>query len=249
MYTLLILVIMIFIPVPVMMKHMLTGRNAYRGILEGSLSAITGVTIVFLVFWSLTGASFFEVMNTALSQISIEDMKQNNPYLMGMRGMEPDAMQLALDNVKEIMKLAFPGTIIVFSLVTAYLNYAFLSWLIGKSGKKISGLPPFRAFSLPKNIIIGSLIIYLLSYITVKMGIIDKSLIMFNLELLFTFIFSVQGLAVVFYFGFLKKVPKLILLILSGIFISTWLGQTVLFLLGLTDVALDIRKRFPRATT
>jgi uncharacterized protein YybS (DUF2232 family) len=76
------------------------------------------------------------------------------------------------------------------------------------------------------------------------MGIIDKSLIMFNLELLFTFVFSVQGLAVVFYFGFLKKIPKVVLLIVSGIFLFTWLGQTFLFLLGLTDVVLNIRKRF-----
>jgi len=242
MYTMLILMIMIFIPIPVMMKYMLTGRNAYRGILEGSLTAVTGVSILFLIFWSLTGATFFEVLNSALNQISVEDMSQS--YLMGMKGLEPDAMQLALDKVKEATKLAFPGTIIVFSLVIAYLNYAFLSWLFGKTGKKVSGLPPFRTFSLPKNILIGSVIIYLLSYITVNMGIIDKSLIMFNLELLFTFVFSIQGLAVIFYFGYLKKIPKVVLVIVSGIFIFTWLGQTFLFLLGLVDVVLNIRRRF-----
>lgn len=244
MYTMLILLIMIFIPIPVMMKYMLTGRNAYRGILEGSLTAVTGVSILFLIFWSLTGATFFEVLNSALNQFSLEDMNQSGHYLMGLNGLEPDAMQLALDHVKEVTKLAFPGTIIMFSLVIAYLNYAFLSWIFGKTGKKISSLPPFRTFSLPKNIIIGSVIIYLLSYITVNMGIIDKSLIMFNLELLFTFVFSIQGLAVVFYFGYLKKIPKAVLLIVSGIFLFTWLGQTFLFLLGLTDVVLNIRKRF-----
>jgi uncharacterized protein YybS (DUF2232 family) len=79
------------------------------------------------------------------------------------------------------------------------------------------------------------------------MGIIDKSLMMFNLEMLFTFVFSIQGLAVIFYFGHSKKIPKLVLIIVSGIFILTWLGQTFLFLLGLTDVVLDIRKRFSQA--
>ncbi len=106
-----------------------------------------------------------------------------------MKELEPDAMRLALDNVKETTKLALPGMIIVFCMVITYLNYAVISWVFRKSGRKISALPPFRAFSLPKNIIIGSLIIYLLSYFTVNMGIIDKSLIMFNLELLFTFVF------------------------------------------------------------
>jgi uncharacterized protein YybS (DUF2232 family) len=163
---------------------------------------------------------------------------------MGMKQMEPDTMQLEFENMKEMAKLAFPGTLIVFSLVAAYLNYGFLSWLIGKTGRKISSLPPFRTFSLPRNIIIGALIIYLLSYITVNMGIIDKNLMMFSLEMVFTFVFSMQGLAVIFYFGYSKKIPKIVLVVISAIFVLTWLGQTFLFLLGLTDIILDIRKRF-----
>lgn len=244
MYTLLILLIMIFIPIPVMMKYMLNGRNAYRGILEGSLSAMTGVALIFLIFWSMTGATFFEVLNSTLSQITVEDMNPNSYYIMGMKQMKPDAMQLALDNVKEATKLAVPGMIIVFCMVIAYLNYMVISWFVSKTGRKISTLPPFRAFSLPKNIVIGLLIIYLLSYITVNMGIIDKSLMMFNLQLLFSFVFFIQGLAVVFYFGHSKKISRVILIIISVIFVFTWLGQTFLFLLGLTDVVLDLRKRF-----
>jgi uncharacterized protein YybS (DUF2232 family) len=239
---------MIFMPIPIMMRYMLTGRNAYRGILEGSLSAMTGVALVFLIFWSMTGATFFDVLNSALNQISVKDMNMNTYYLMGMKQLQPEAMQLALDNIKEMTKLAFPGTLAVFCMIFAYLNYAAISWLVGKSGKKISNLPPFRVFSLPKNIIIGSLIIYLLSYITINMGIIDKSLMMFNLEILFTFVFSIQGLAVIFHFGHLKKIPKFILFIVSAVFFFTWLGQTFLFLLGLADVVLDLRKRFSKQT-
>lgn len=244
MYTILILLIMIFLPIPVMMKYMLTGRNAYRGILEGSLSAVTGVALVFLMFWSLTGATFFDVLSSSLSKISVENVSLNSYYMMGMKDLQPDAMQLVLDKAKEMTKLAVPGTLIVFCMIIAYMNYGMISWIISKTGRKISILPPFRAFSLPKSIIFGSLMIYLLSYITANMGIIDKSLLMFNLELLFTFVFSIQGLAVIFYFGHTKKIPKFILVVVSAVFILTWIGQTFLFLLGLTDVVMDIRKRF-----
>jgi len=171
-------------------------------------------------------------------------MQLSGYYMMGMKELEMDTLQLALEQMKEMTKLAVPGTIIVFSMVIAYLNYAVISWVIGKTGKKISKLPPFRVFSLPKSIVLGSLLIYVLSYITISMGIIGKDLIMFNLELLFTFVFFIQGLAVVFYFGYLKKIPKIVSLMVAGIFLFTWLGQTFLFLLGLTDVVLDIRKRF-----
>ncbi len=243
MYTLLILLIMIFIPIPVMMRYMLTGRNAYRGILEGSMSAMAGVALVFVLFWSMTGATFFEVFNTALNQVSIDNMNLSGYHMMGIRDLQPDAMQAALDKVKEMTKLAVPGMLIVICMVITYFNYGILSWAIRKSGRKISVLPPFRTFALPRNIVLGSVLIYVLSYLIGKMGIIDKSLLMFNLELLFTFIFSIQGLAVIFSFGYFKKIPKLVVLIISCIFIVTWFGQTFLFLLGLTDIVFDIRKR------
>ena len=242
MYTLLILLVMIFIPIPVMMRYMLSGRNAYRGILEGSLSAIMGVSLIFLVFWAMTGVTFFEALTHSLNQINVSDMNMGG-YYFGMKELSPDTMERAFDSMKEMMKLAVPGTLIVFCMVIAYANYAAISWFIRKTGKKVSALPPLRAFSLPKNILIGSLIVYLLSYITVNMGIIDKGLMMFNLEMLFTFVFSIQGLAVIFCFGYIKKIPKFVLLIISAIFIFTWLGQTFLFLLGLSDIVLNIRKR------
>ena len=244
MYTFAILLIMVVIPIPVMMKNMLTGRSAYRGILEGSMTAMTGLALVFLMFWLMTGVTFFHAINSTLSQITIEDMNISSYYMMGTKQLTPDAMQAALDQMKEMTKLAFPGTIIVFSMIIAYLNYFTISWVIGKTGRKISKLPPFRVFSLPKSIILGALLIYILSYIVIGMGIIGKDLMMFNLELLFTFVFSVQGLAVVFYFAYLKKIPRIVTLIVSGIFLFTWLGQTFLFLLGFADLVLDIRKRF-----
>lgn len=247
MYTILILLIMIFIPIPVMMKYMLTGRNAYRGILEGSLSAVTGVTIVFLVFWSVTGATFFEVLDSSLSQLKVEDLNISGYYAMGMNQLQPDAMQFALESIKEMTMLALPGTLFIISLVIAYLNYGFLSWLIGKTRRKISPLPPFRTFSLPKNILIGSLLIYLLAYLSAKMGIIDEDLMMLSLQLLFFFIFSIQGLAVVFSFGYSKRIPRIVLVVISGVFVFTSLGQIFLFLLGMADVILDIKRRFSQA--
>ena len=244
MYTLLILFIMIFIPIPAMMKYMLTGRSAYRGILEGSLTAVTGVALVFLMFWSMTGATFFEVMKTALNQITVKDMDFGSYYMMGAKALQPDAMQQALDNMKELSMLALPATLIICCLIIAYFNYSVISWLISRTGRKISVLPPLRAFSLPRNIILGALLIYVLSYITASMGIIDKNLMMVSLNLVFSFVFSIQGLAVVFYFGYMKKIPKAVLVVIAAVFMLTQLGQTFLSMLGLCDVILNIRKRF-----
>lgn len=248
MLTLIILLVMILVPVPAMLRCMLSGRNAYRGILEGTLSAITGVVLVFLMYWSISGATIFDAIDSSLSRVSIGDMNMGAYSVLGAEPPEPEAMQRMLDNMKETAKLAVPGLLITFCMIISYVNYAAISWAIAKSGRKISALPPFRLFSLPKNAVIGSLIIYVLSYLTVSAGIIDGSLMMYNLEMLFTFVFSIQGLAVVFYFGHLKRIPKIIVAVASGILFLTWFGQTFLFFLGLADVVLDIRKRISKPT-
>ena len=67
MYTLILFMVMIIMPIPAIMRYMLSGRNAYRGILEGSLSAMTGVAILFLIFWSMTGFTLFDALNSILN--------------------------------------------------------------------------------------------------------------------------------------------------------------------------------------
>jgi uncharacterized protein YybS (DUF2232 family) len=255
MLTLIIFLILILIPVPAMLRYMLSGRNAYRGILEGSLSAITGVALVFLIYWALTGATFSDAVNSSLDLIKAEDMNMDAYTVLGAEPLAPAAMQQMLDAMKETTRLAVPGLLIIFCLILAYVEYGVISWALvksgapvknealAKSGKKVSALPPFRRFSLPRNAVLGSLIVYILAYLSVSMEIIDGKLMMYNLEMLFTFVFSIQGLAVIFFFGFQKRIPKILLVVLSGILFLTWLGQTFLFLLGLTDVVLDIRKR------
>ena len=76
------------------------------------------------------------------------------------------------------------------------------------------------------------------------MGIIDENLMMFSLNLVFSFVFSIQGLAVVFYFGYVKKIPKVVLVVIAAVFMLAQLGQAFLSMLGLCDIILNIRKRF-----
>ncbi len=223
---------------------MLSGRSAYRGVLEGSISAVTGVAFVFLLFWALTGVTFFHVMTTALDRISAADMTQMSSYMMGLDKISPTHLQATAEQMKEVTKLAVPGTLIVFSMVIAYFNYLVISWILIKTGKKIVALPPFRFFALPKSAVVGFLVIYGLAYLTVSLGIIDKHLLMFNLEMIFSFVISVQGLAVVFFVGHRKRIPKVVLWIIVAIFVVTILGETMLFFIGLIDIILDIRKRF-----
>lgn len=244
MYTLIIILIISFIPIPVMAKYMINGRNPYRGLLEGIMSAVIGVTMVFLFSQVFTGITIFERMDMILGNVKASDMYMTNmPQMFGLGKLSQDELQQAMDYSREIMKLSLPGFIIIAASVIAYINYKIVSWILKKSGQMVSLLPPFRLFVLPKSAMLGSVLIYLLSYITSSSGLVDKDLIMYNVQMLFGFIFSVQGLSFMFYYSYIKHFPKLITLIVAGICIILPLGQTFLFILGLTDVAFDLRKK------
>lgn len=244
MYTLIIILIISFIPIPVMAKYMINGRNPYRGLLEGIMSAVIGVTMVFLFSQVFTGITIFERIDMVLEGVKVSDMYMTNmPQMFGLENLTQDELQQAMDYSRKIMKLSLPGLIIISSSIVAYLNYKIVSWILKKSGKIVSLLPPFRLFVLPKSAVLGSVLIYLLSYIASNSGLVDKELIMFNIQMLFGFVFSVQGLSFMFYYSHIKHFPKWITLIIAGICIILPIGQTFLFILGLTDVAFDLRKK------
>jgi hypothetical protein len=124
----LILIIMIIVPIPILIKNMLSNRNAYRGILEGAIAAMAGVASLLMMFWILTGVSFFELINEGMNSVTLEDMKFAERYAMlGMEMPEPEELQLMLDYVKETMSLAVPGILILLCLVISYINYSSLS--------------------------------------------------------------------------------------------------------------------------
>lgn len=249
MYSLLLILIIIFIPIPIMVKMMLTGHSAYRGVFQGTVTAVTGVTMLLLLVWAISGISLLEAMNQALNTISVENMTMTKSYeAFGLKNMDPDQLQDAFDQMKNVMKMAVPGALIVMISVLTYLNYGVLSMILRRFSGRVSVLPPFRNFTLPKSIILGSIMIYGLSYLVVKMGIINGDLMMLTVQIVFTFIFSAQGLAALFYIGYKRRAPKIIMLIIAVIFVFTWFGQTFLFLLGLLDIVLDIRKRFSQTS-
>jgi len=224
---------------------MLERKSCYRGLFEGILSAVIIVTIAFMFSQIVTGVTIFERFNTILNNINMKEIYTPGMYeLFGLNDLDASELETAMNNIKEVMKVSLLGSIIIWTSIAAYFNFKLVSWLFRKTGKEVSKLPPFKEFNLPKSAMLGSILIYFLSYLAANMGIIDKNLIMYSIQMLFSFIFSIQGLAVLFFYGSMKRIPKIVVIIIAAILISTEIGKTVLFFIGLTDVAFDLRKRF-----
>ena len=178
-----------------------------------------------------------------LNSIQAKDLL--GPYqALGIAGdLDPEELQMVADAAKSMMIRSLPGYIIIWSCILAYVNYNIISKFLVKLRKDVPTLPPFRDFTLPRNSLFGFLVIFFLSFLAGNIGIIDSGLMMLNVEILLRFVFSIQGLAVLFYIGKVKKIPAIIPFIVAVVLIISGAGNTVLFVLGMAEVVFEIRKR------
>lgn len=105
--------------------------------------------------------------------------------------------------------------------------------------------PPFRYFSLPRNIVWGFLIIYILAYGASYFDLVDKTVLMTNIVYIFQFVFAIQGMAVVVYYFKNKHTPKLIQMIVYVILLLTNIGGMGLFFIGMIDLFINLRRMIP----
>lgn len=244
MYTILILFAMVVIPLPFMRKTVLYGKNPYHGVLRGVFASIVAIMIIFVLMKVQTGMGMADIVDKAFhDMMKVQDPEQ---FLktFGVNNITEEEFVESLEQMIRTMRMMIPASIIVWSLIIAYVEYSILTKIVSKCGIQAYALPPFRLLTLPKSSLIGAVIIYLLAYLTGVAGFIGTTMIMLNIQIILDFIFSVQGLAVVFYYTKLKGVPRIITILICVILFLLNIGQILFFLLGLTEVAFQLRRRF-----
>ena len=70
-----------------------------------------------------------------------------------------------------------------------------------------------------------------------------NDLLYVNMDLIFDFVLSLQGISVVFMLFHMKKLPKTIAVIVIVILWGTYMGRWLLVLLGMFDIILGLKIR------
>lgn len=160
----------------------------------------------------------------------------------GLGGGDLSKLEESLDVVRENILVTLPSIFLILATAIAYLNYSWASWVLRKDGHELKNRPVFSSFKLPKNIFLGTLIMFALAYIFNKLNILNGEGLIRNLIVLVTFIFSIQGLSVLDYlmkkrgmktFGRVTMVVLLVFLLPLGSLMS---------FVGVLDSLMDFRK-------
>ncbi|HZK57118.1 MAG TPA: YybS family protein [Clostridia bacterium] len=162
-----------------------------------------------------------------------------NKQIDMLKNMNIDA--LSTDEILNYLLMIIPGVFVIQSMITAFGNYYIAVNILKRFDTGGAELPQFSNFKLPKNIVFGFVIIFILSYLTKYVKGIYHANLLTNVTLLFVFIFFVQGMSVISHLIKRTKIPKTIriFLLVVILFISPLL--TVVSFVGLLDAMVNIR--------
>jgi uncharacterized protein YybS (DUF2232 family) len=139
---------------------------------------------------------------------------------------------------KEFMLLAYPGLYISMSLFLVIANYLLARWVLIKLDYIVADRTPFSRLLFPDPLVwglIGSMLLWMLGGHKLNVwGL--------NATIVFTAVYTVQGLAIGIFFWTNQRLSPLSKLLVAGILFLQPLFLLLLFPLGLFDIWFDFRK-------
>lgn len=232
----------LLLPVPTIINRIMKRISPYRAVLEGALTGAAGVLLI-MILAAASGQSIFAQIQGDISYIvKILSADSNINSALGA-GMTQEELEKSLAVIYEQAAKLIPSTMGIFALAGSYVEYIILSRII-KPGKEAAiRMTPFRNFELPRNIIAGWLVIFILSWLCTKIEGMPGELLYVNINTIFDFIFCLQGMSVIFMFCHKRRAPKAIAVIIILFFYFTGFGKIALMILGFADIIFRIKER------
>jgi len=227
---------LVFVPSIFIGYNIYKNENPFENIALGSL-----IFILLMMLYVKLSIIIFNVDIVKMSNdILIKSMEVQKDLMnsLGAKGYEKE-----LNDLLEYFSIYLPSMLVVIpAIVISFINYYISTFILKRIKKDENLLPKIESFSLPGNIPLGIVFIYvatwLLKYID---GIYYKSIVM-NLEMVILTLFLIQGACVYSYFldkMKIRKGTKSFLIVISLIIKPIVLIITII---GMLDSAMNFRK-------
>ena len=194
--------------------------------------SIFSILVIFQVASYIGNINIFDEITLAMEGIV-------NKQVDMLKTMNINALNA--DEILNYLLMIMPGVFVIQSMVIAFGNYYITANVLRRFKVNNIELPQFSNFKLPRNIIFGFVIVFILSYLTRYIKGIYHVNLLTNVMLLFVFMFFIQGMSVISHLIKRTKIPKTlrIFLLVLILFISPLL--TVISFVGLLDAVVNIR--------
>ena len=236
-----VFIFLAFMPLSISLNYTIKNRKKpLETLIISTLVLLTSFLLIINIMDDMTGISVINQLEQFFTQTlnsQIELLKE-----MELSHYEILKIKDILENAFDYVLLIIPSIVMIFSLVTAYLNYLISSLLLRKLGYGIVSIPKFSKFKLPNNVLMGTGIMFLGAFLIKSLKLFYYETIFLNLTVLASFMFFTQGLSVIDYQLIkrnMRKIPRIFVIVFFTIILP--LGGIISFI-GVIDVIVDFRK-------
>lgn len=216
-------------------------KNPTEVLLISTLIFLGSILSIMGIVKNIAGIGIIEQLNLSFTEL-LESQVQ---MLEGLNLSDYQIIQVKGEykNLFEYVLTIIPSMIIIFCLATAYLNYLLSSLLLRRLNHAIVHIPKFSRFDLPSNTLLGIGIMVIITWLLGYLDIFNSDAVLKNIITIASFIFFIQGLAVIAYKMIQKKINIIIRIFVAVIItLAAPILGNFITMFGFLDLIFDFRK-------
>jgi len=209
-------------------------KDSSTVIFYGALATTISLIFMFSLATVVSGINVMDMVTQILDETVL--LTEN----MGLSEMVANS-DVTIAEMMEIFKMVIPSALILSGAIFALINYFFASVILKRMGTWTMPPKPFSQFTLPANVLIGTTLILIMTYLAGKLNLVDSEVLFLNILNVFIYVFLVQGVAVIFHWMEKRNLGKgLKIIVVMIVFIT---GMTMAAaVIGWLDSAFDFRR-------
>ncbi|NMB25924.1 MAG: YybS family protein [Firmicutes bacterium] len=215
------------------------GFPPHRILLIGTATSVIALILMVAVTTLVLDISVLETSFEALRQSLEQALRMYERF-----GVEehPFLKPNAIDEFVRLLKLALPAALLTTATMMTFVNYWLARLILNRVGAKLPWIKPFRSWRFPWYLAWG----YILGHglLLASRGMTETNVwfaLGLNLQILFNYVFLLQGLAILWFFFEKARVPKLVRWIVI-VFLFNPMITTIIVWAGVLDTWFNFRK-------
>jgi len=211
-------------------------RQVNHILIAGSAASLVATLLTFAISTYVMGINTLVQMEEVFTGV-VEYQKS----FLGDGGGRAEIIR-NLEIMKNTILTLIPSSLIFGSIASACINYIVVGIILKRMGFKFKQLGKFSGFSLPRNIMMGLLVIITLSYGASRLNIVNGETLFLNVFYLFQVAFLLQGLAVIVFFMEKFGLPKIFRAMVCILFMFLPTFSIMAVIMGIADSIINIRR-------
>lgn len=229
-----------FLPFTIIISTLIKKRKNNTEILGfSSLTFFVSILIMFIII-NLLGIDVVKYIESTFKQIV--DMQLETIENIDLSNYEIFTTKQLLEDTYQYLLLIIPSLVLILSTLVSYINYLLSSMILKRVGINIVNIPKFAKFRLPNNVVLGTIIMFGLTFLSGQLGFTYYETVFINIGVLISMGLFIQGLSVIDHLLNKLKLNIIFKLIFYITFIFSTSLVSIVTIVGLVDLIFDLRK-------